>query len=406
MKLIQIFSLSSLLSITLISGCGGTNESSSTYTYSTTSSKGDYSEWSIVDNNLTAIWNVITTDGAIAYSYDIAATCGGADADGVRDCAVTSSSCTDGVSVCMDVPAVTETFNIMDVPGVALYVKTPDQLHIGFAKNENACDDNVSGDYTFIRSGLGLNENFGMYRSDSNFINISHSDFGFRTTGATITPTVVYSTGTESNVLVNSGCADGVRTRSTESGITIRSMMTHSGLFVLDFPAGQGGILSFKTDNAATLADFANKSFGGISFPDNDDSQPFNINTMGVSTNKVALEINKGGTTQDLNIMSLATTSSLSNPAYPDFSTVPADYNASVMSVSYTAPTDFPGLFKLDNLSDNGRIIIAAMKFSGKVIGIGMVYNYRTTADINPADGNPFPEDNLYNTGNFLLFEK
>ena len=151
---------------------------------------------------------------------------------------------------------------MMAVPGVALFVHTDgdfddEQLYIGFAKNAEACSDDVSGDYTFIHIGLGLNENFSMYRTDDNFVNILHSDFGFDSTASTATPEVIYRTGSENTVLTDSGCSNGVRTRSTGSS---------------------------------------------------------------------------------------------------------------------------------------------------EIFGIGMVYNYRTTTDINPATGNPFPENNLYNTGNIILF--
>ncbi|MCW9047521.1 MAG: hypothetical protein OQK46_05525 [Gammaproteobacteria bacterium] len=353
-------------------------------------------------------WNLISTTGAIDSTWDVTATCGTPDSYGVRACILDSSSCTDGASVCTgSFPA---SFDLMDVPGVALFVHTGSgadaQLHIGFAKDSTACAQDVSGDYTMIHTGLGNNENFGMYRSDANFISISHSDFGFDTADSNLTQTLAYRTGTPSSVLTNDGCVDGVRTRGLGGGETIRSMMTASGLFVLDFPAGQGGLISFKTSNAATLADFANKSFGGISFPDNSNPEPISATSGAVSGNNITLSATINGVSESLDINALGIAATASNPTYPDFNVAPAGYPANALAIDYATPTNIPGLFKIDNPSDNGRVIIAAMLFNDKVIAVGMVYNLRNTGDTNPATGNPFETEGLYNTGNFLLFEK
>ncbi|VAW51011.1 hypothetical protein MNBD_GAMMA05-2358 [hydrothermal vent metagenome] len=409
----KLTAISVALVAVITSGCSSSGDGSSTtedsFTYSTTSSKGDYSEWTIVGSSLTATWNVVADNGDIEYSYDVTATCGDAADSGVRSCSIDTGSCTDGTAVCTDTP--TGDFDMMDVPGVALFIHTDgefddEQLHVGFAKNDDACTDDVSGDYTFMRTGLGLDENFGMYRSDDNFVDILHSDFGFNSAIATATPDVVYRTGTENEVLADQGCVDGVRTRSIGGGESIRSMMTNSGLFVLGFPAGQGGIVSFKTSNAASLDDFANKSFGGIVFPDDSGPEPISATSGVLTGGEVTIAATIDGVVENLSIMQLDTADSMTNPAYPDFTAVPATYDASTLSMTYATPNDIPGLFKFDNLTDGGRVIMAAMKFNDKVIGIGMVYNHRDAGDTNPANGNPFPDPNLYNTGNFILFEK
>jgi len=193
-------------------------------------------------------------------------------------------------------------------------------------------------------------------------------------------------------------------------GETLRSVMTASGLFVLDLPSGQGGLISFKTANAATLADFAGKSFGGISFPDDTDPEPINAVFGSVTGGKVNITATIGATTSSaLDIMPVAAASTDTAPDYPVFTSA-TDYGAySLLAGDYPAPTDIPGLFKLDGLDstgDTGRVVMAAMKFSGKVIAVGMVYNWRTTSEENPATGSAFAADGLYNTGNFLLFEK
>jgi hypothetical protein len=300
---------------------------------------------------------------------------------------------------------------MMEAPGVALFVHTGSgssaQLHVGFLKDDTACTQDVSGDYTMIYTGLGLTDSFGVYRSDSNFINVLHADFGFDSAGATVTPNVVYNTGSESEMLGDGGCVHGVRTRTDGIGGQIRSMMTASGLFILDLPSGQGGLVSFKTSIAAGLADFERKTLTGISFPDNDVAEPIRAEFGAVSGSQIDVDVTfGGGGVSTFNLKALSTAATVTSPSYPDFTATPAGYGASVLSATYANPGTIPGLFKIDSLTDTGRIVLAAMRFSGKVIFVGMVYNYRTTADINPSTGTNFVASGLYNTGNFLLFER
>jgi hypothetical protein len=401
------------VSLAVAGGCNSSSSSApvtvASYSYSTTSSKGDYAEWTITGGALDATWNVEDDTGAIEYTLTLTATCGDPDTYGVHTCTITDSSCTGGTLAC---PAdISGDFEMMDVPGVALFVNTGSELHVGFAKDATACGHDVSGDYTMIRTGLGLKENFGVYRSDTNFVNIIHADFGFDTPDTNMTQTVAYrtggGTGTGMDTLIDAGCADGVRTRTAGTD-TIRSMMTASGLFVMDFPAGQGGVVSFKIANAATLADFANTSFGGISFPDDGPSTLVKADFGVVVGDHIDITATVGSATQNLAIETLAASAAVTNPTYPDFTTVPTGYLNSTLSGAsdYPNPAAIPGMFKLDNPSDPGRVILAAMKYNSKVICVGMVYNYRTTGDINPSTGTFFVADGLYNAGNFILFEK
>lgn len=414
-----------------VTACGGSSSPSTTtlssVTYSTTSNKGDYSEWTLVGSNLNAIWNVENGTGGIDYTYTIVATCSAEAADGTRSCTIDSaaSSCSAGLITCPDSPS--GSFDLMDAPGVALFVHTSgtsygsDQLHVGFAKSNSACSDDVTGDYTFIRTGLGLDQNFGMFRSDTNFVSVIHSDFGFDNGGiATTTPMVMYRSSSDSVTFGNAGCSDGVRTRTDMGGAdTFRAMITQSGLFLLDLPAGQGGMVAFNTAKAATVADFANKRFKGISFPDNSGPELISATSgaMSASPDQVAIVANVGGSTMNLNIRALATTTttgSLSAPAYPDFTSTPVmdtrapgAFSTNPLAVIYPTAASIPGMFKFETgLVDKGRVIAAAMKFNNKLIVIGMVYNHRSISDINPATGSFFNTDNLYNTGNFILFEK
>lgn len=396
-------------------GSGGGNANNVTnYTYATTSSNGDYAEWTISGDQLSAIWYVMQKDGLAAYAYLFNASCGIADSFGVRNCTVdaASSQCIDQTVTCQG--SFTGDFDMMEEPGLALFVRTgsgsSSQLAVGFAKDSGACTLDVSGDYTTIHTGLGSTENFGIYRFDTNLLNVIHGDFGFNTSGATTTPTVAYRTGTASIALTDDGCDSGVRGRINGTD-TIYYALTGGGLSVTDLPAGQGGLLSFKVANAATLADFANKSFGGISFSDKADADPVSIDAGALIRGGVAMNATfASGNLKNFIINPLTSASLASSPAYPDFTVAPSGYTSTSnpLATDYPAPADIPGLFKFDGnvLGDTGRVILAAMKFNGKVIGIGLVYDYRTTADINPVTGANFTAAGLYNTGNFILFEK
>lgn len=410
-----------LLSLLLLTACGGGSsdnpDDGTEFTYSTTSSKGDYSEWTLSGSDLNAVWNVVSDVGEIDYTFTIAATCASADSFGSQVCTISSSSCSDGVSACPSAP--TDDFSLMEVPGVALFATTDAglpaaQLHVGFAKNNNACSDDVSGEYVYVHTGLGNRDSFGVYQSDADFINIVHADFGFTTTDDNVTQALSYNTGTPNEAFTDNGCNNGLREREISGGETLRAMITSSGLFVLDLPAGQGGIVAFNTNKAATLADFANKSFGGISFPDNGPEQPLKVEFAALSSNQVALTAIAldGGVEeppQNLTIKTLTTPATVINPPYPDFTVAPVGYGASPLASSFATADLLPGTFKIDQLDDSGRIILAAMKFNNKVIAIGMVYNFRTMSDIDPSAGDgvtTFSENGLYNTGNFILFEK
>lgn len=399
-----------------VAACGGGGSSpSKANTYATTSSKGDYSEWTMSGNSLNATWEVVNNTGGIDYTYTIAATCGSLDANNMRSCTLDSSSCSDGVAAC---PAIlpSGSLTIMEVPGVALLVQTTvssggDDLHTGFVKSASACTDDVSGDYTFIRTGVGLQENFGLFRSDSNLIDVLHADFGFDTTATAASvytsQNVAYRTSSPAETLTDGGCTNGLRLRTTPAGAAIRAMMTASGLYVLDLPAGNGGLLAFNTEKAATLADFVNKSFGGIVFPDNGPAQPFHADTGTLIGGKIDMTLSlAGGTTFD--IMELTTDTGLSNPTDADFTISPPGYSGTPLATDYPTPKDIPGLFKLGKLTDSGRVVLAAMKYAGKLITFGFVYNYRDDGFEfeNPSTGDPFTGPGLYNSGNFILFEQ
>ncbi len=81
-----------LISVLLVS-CGGSSSPDNpgvdtSTTYSTTSNKGDYSEWTLSGSNLTAAWNVENDTGGVDYIYNIVATCSAEAADGTRSCCI------------------------------------------------------------------------------------------------------------------------------------------------------------------------------------------------------------------------------------------------------------------------------------------------------------------------------
>lgn len=394
------------------SGGGGGSTVTTPNTYATTSTRGDYAEWTLDGSTLNATWQSISDIGEVDYTFTITANCSAANSFNLRNCTISTSSCADGVSACPADP--TGDLELMDAPGVALFVNTDpgmvtEQLHIGFAKNNDGCGVDMAGDYSFIRTGLGLSDIFGMYRSDANAINITHADFGFDSADDNVTSqTVGYRTGTPVEMFDDDGCVNGVRTRGN-GGSALRIMVTNSGLFILDLPSGQGGLVSFKTSTAASLSDFAGKTFTGISFPDNSAPEALRA-VFGAAASRIPVDVSfTGSGSQSLRLMDIGTADSATLPTYPDFGVAPGTYGGSVLAATYPTPANIPGLFKFDQLGDSGRVIVAAMKSGGKIIGVGMVYNWRTTFDIDPSAGDgvtTFGADGLYNTGNFIIFEE
>lgn len=419
--------LSSLLlccSFLVLVSCGGSsnNEDANTKptTYSTTSSVGDYAEWSLVGNTLTMNWQAIDNVGSVDHIFDITATCGAAAATGLQNCTFTEVLCTDGSGSCPStLPS--GSIDIMVVPGVALYAVDDEQLHVGFARDESACTADVSGDYSYLHLGHGKRDVFGLYRADDDFLSVTHIDYGvtnavpvFLFPNEEQTPQrVAYTTGSPIETLTDGGCSNGLRQRS--NGVEdLRLMATANGLFVLDLPEGEGGILAFEAENAATLADFENKSFGGLDF-DGDGgtmtSTDFSVDFDQVLLDEITFTTQMGGVTQDLILMPLDGNDGASTPAYPDFTTVAEDQNASVsantnpLQSDYNTPNDLPGFFKIDNTSGTGRHIVAAVIINNKVIAFGSSYKYKTPFETNPITGMPY-EAGYYIVGNWLMFEK
>lgn len=420
--LVLVFALGAgIFNSCTVGGPTGSNpdRDSSSYTYSTTSNVGDYTDWTFDGSTIGATWQVINGTGGVDMTYTVVAACPTYNETyGYYTCTVSSGACTPGLAACSGTPS--GNFEMMEVPGTAIFVHTGSgtdaQLHVGLLKDSTACAADVSGDYIYARTGLGSRELFGIYRSDSNFLSITHADFAMFSGASATTPVVEYKTndssGTGAVTFTDGGCTSGVRSRVAGSE-TLRAMMTTSGLFILDMPSGQGGLVSFKMANAASLADFENKTFGGISFPDDGTPSPIIAELGAAAGSSVPVtsgEVN-GSPIGAVDIRSLTNAaSSASNPAFPDFSVPPASgtyATNTTLQPTYPTPSVFPGLFRIDGtLSDSGRVMLAAAKLNGKVVAFGFVYNWRDSSQTNPATGSPFSPDGIYNTGNFILFER
>lgn len=398
-------------------------------TYAATSSTGDYAQWTISGTTLSGTWQVTNSTGAITKTLTITATCGSADATyGYMTCAVSSSSCADGTTVCgaSDAPAAGTAFYAFEVPGFALFVKAQDgnaknELQVGFALDTTCPTASATtSDYSFIHLGNAQTDLFGVMRITPTFTALTHADFrmgrgsctaGTSSGGCSATPTVLYSngngTGTGVETITSTSCSSGVQTVVLNGSLTIRASASTSGNMIVDFPSGLGGIIAFPVSTAATLSDLASRSFGGIVFPDNGSANLATVTTGAVSGSTVpvsAITFQNGGSTNIVSPMfrAAANTSTLTSPAYPNFTAVPTGYsNNPTLPATYATPSAIPGLFVIDGASatDNGRVVTTAMKYNGKTYIFGAVYNWRN----NQYGYSSF--DNV-NSGAFIFFQK
>jgi hypothetical protein len=177
-------------------------------------------------------------------------------------------------------------------------------------------------------------------------------------------------------------------------------------------PAGQGGLVAMPVTRAATIADFANKHFGGIAFPDNSGPQLIKATTGALSGDNGApitsIEFQSGDTPSMSNAyirtLSDAVTAT-SSPGYPDATAIVSNYASSgnPLHATYATPSAIPGLFRIDgDFGDTGRVILVAMKSGGKTLAFGAVYNWRNTHNGNT----DYTSADYVNSGAFILFEK
>ncbi|HEX5636834.1 MAG TPA: hypothetical protein VFY78_07080, partial [Gammaproteobacteria bacterium] len=291
----SVFSLIALATLTACGGDGGGGPTS--YTYNSTTSRGDLVNYTITGSNASIQWHVTNNVGAISFTWNTTATCGAHDATyGHRTCTIVSSTCTAGVEAC-PVTLPSGDIEILEIPGTALIAHVPtavawladgsthDELHTGFISG--GCPADVSGDYAYVSTGRANGTNsatdlFGIYRSDATFNEITHADFGMTTVGSAALNTAVanYVTSDTAGAVTLTGdsCANGIFTRGL-NGQTTRLNITQGSGFIFDFPAGQGGLIALKTSTAALLADLAGRNWRGISFPDTIEPELLSVTT-------------------------------------------------------------------------------------------------------------------------------
>lgn len=425
---LSLSSVSIFIALAALAGCGGgggANSSPSTpvsYTYTSTTSRGDLVNYTITGSSAAIQWNVTDTVGAINYTWNIAASCSEQDATyGHRSCTIASAVCTAGATVC---PIISPrgSFQMLEVPGLALIANIPvatasgasgstrDELHAGFITG--GCPTDVSGDYVYIMTGHPSNlsagtDLFGIYRSDATFNAVTHADFGMETVGAAALNAAVanYATNaanpTGAEMFTGSSCENGVFTR-TLNGSIFRLNITRGGSLILDAPAGQGGLISFKTTIAATLADLAQRNWWGITFPDQGESELLSLRTGTVNAGAVELngQSNAGATILNIPIKPASGGAALS-PA--NKFNAPADYTASgnVLAGTYPAPANIPGLFQIDD-SPGSNIVTVASRVGSQVMLYGVVFNHRDRNGLGCTPGAANCE--LRNSGNFIIF--
>lgn len=410
-----------------MSGCSSSNPANGNYTYNTTSTASTvrksgeraagtkFGTWTFTDGALTASL-ATTNSGVVQYTVNVNATCAAPSSDfGFQLCTTgEGSSCTAGAVACPSgaAPSAGVTFFLKTVEGVALFALTENELHAGIV--QGSCAANIAGDYLFAHMGVGSQDLFGMYKLDATITNVTHADFGVRATNTAADPDdreVFYSTGDPGGDITISGatCSNGVWTIPTPSGDIIATL-TDSGLFLLN-KGSEGGILSFKLANAATLADLSGKTIAGIQFPDNASPSPIAV-TFGTPTaNDISGSAKMGqisGTT--LSVAETATVTIKKASAQADLTldlTAPvadgpgptAYASNSHFPTLYATIADIPGLYVVPPaMGDNGLVLLSIGKLNGKLLAFGVVSNDRSPA-VNPTNHMP-------NTGAFIAFEQ
>jgi len=393
-----------------------------THVYNSTTSRGDLVTYTVNGSSLVTDWSVTDNVGAINFIWNIQTTCGAQNATyGYRTCTINSVNCSNGALTCPAfTPPIGAAIDLMEIPGTAVIAHVPasfaggvegvtarEELHAGFVSG--GCPANISGDYTFIRAGranatYGATDLFGMYRTDAAFNSVSHAEFGMTTAGTAAISTAVdsYTTNpanlTGAETLTGTTCNNGVFTR-TIGGNTLRINATAGGTFILDMPAGQGGLISFKTTNAAVIGDLASRNWWGIVFPDNGAPDLVSLTSGTLASNSVSMsgQTSSGGTITNVPVQPA------SDAALATKFAAPAAYTSSgnALVTNYAAPSNIPGLMQISQAPDNNIVAIAS-KVGSQVMMFGTVYNLRDGlgAVCTAGAGGCIPR----NAGNFILF--
>lgn len=422
--------------VALYSGCGSSSTTAAgPNVYGSTSSTGDFAQWTSSNGTVSVVWNQTDSSGNITKTITASAACGAADPTyGYQTCTISSgATCTSGTQTCgaSDAPAAGATFQTIEIPGVAILVHmgsggqagtggSTDQVHVGFTINTTCTQP--GGTFVFSRLGVAQKDLFGIYQTGSNFSSITHASFyaNDATSGTCggagsgrCTQTPVWALDEPGSQLpaqttTNVSCTAGVWSFGI-NGMTVRAVQSSGGTFILDLPAGQGGIVGLPVAQAAQASDFANKQFYGIVFPDESSPSPMSLTTGSISgTGAVpitSLQMQNGTPSLTSPVFEPFTTaaSSVSSPAFPDGTAAVSGFSSSPLYSSYPTPSTFPGLFKVDATStgDDGRVVLVATVSNGHTLAFGTNYNWRINGD------NGFTGTTGYvNAGAFVLFSK
>ncbi len=254
-----------------------------------------------------------------------------------------------------------------------------EQLHAGFAAGD--CQDIGTDDYTYVNVGLGQSEAFGLFRTDADFTDVHHMDFGFSDDPDN---QLRYQTHDPAGLvsLTAGACTDGVRDLVVDAGDDkVRVMVTASGHLVLDKPEGQGGMLAIDAANAATIDDFADKTWGGIAFPDDRAPEYIRLTTGAAANGRAVVTSLKLSDTGDITPATPAYISDgAHSPSLNESMLEPLESYASnqiVVDGSYAGgPSQLPGIFEVDPISgDETAIVGIGTTVGGKTMLFGSVVN-------------------------------
>ncbi|HUP56211.1 MAG TPA: hypothetical protein VM598_02085 [Bdellovibrionota bacterium] len=369
----------------LLSGCTsgpGIVETGNPKLYISTTGEGDLGVWQVESGAFSLEWQVAAPfTGEISYAYRVSGTCSSASDYGFRPCTLVAASCEARASACPgSIPAIGDTYELLELPGVALfaYAAAQTRLHIGVLRA--SCDTEISGDFTYLNSALNRQEVFGQFRTDSSLQDIVRSAFSFRFPG---TPSLFYyGSGTgQVSVTGEATCADGVRTIPTGTAAT-RATVTESGLLLLSYPFPFGGAFAFRTDQAAEAAELANKTFLGYVFKEGGGSTMARLRTGARSGGGVAyasLEY-RTGSQPDLTGHFIQDVPDIGS-AY-GFDGVPpsffgGSYADNLLSSSYPTPAQVPGLLidRGGTGADNFTLLTAMRTGTGKLLVFSTTMN-------------------------------
>ena len=418
--------------MTLMINCSGNKDLNAagrngfTYIYTTSSTKGDFADWTFNGTDLRGDWQSLDANGVINFSLSVQAACPNYNATyNYYTCTVNSASstCAEGPGADNCSSLSTLSLKVLESPGSSISVQAAgftnnQQLFTGFAKNVVGCGVSIAGDYVFISGGLGQTKIFGLQRVDADFLSVNVAEFGLKAAGPSNSVTVQYlsenASGSGAATFSDSGCLSGVRTR-TAGGVAARVLTTTSGLMVSDRTSPQAGAIAVRTDAVATLTLLQNRTLTGFMYADNGTMNYIKIVTGSASGTVIAItaaDIN-GTPLSGIDIRALSsTTTATTAPAYPNFTAAPDaspnsayTYSGNSLVSTYINPGSFTGSYRIDGFTTNDRIIFTAAVDRDKMMIYGVGYSWKLTSD-TPPPGVTYPVDGYYSSSSLYLFEK